>query len=448
MLDLHSNENAPLKVSQLVAILKKDVETKHKAVRVLGEISSFKQWRSGHCYFDLKDEEALLPAVMFKPFFQRLPFNVKEGMLMVCSGRLSIYPANTRLQMLVESMEPVGDGALALAFAQLKERLEKEGLFKLEHKKTLKNFNQTIGIVTSSHGAAIRDMVKIFKARAPGINLVFAFTKVQGVGAKEEIAEAIKLLDNYGECDAIIVGRGGGSLEDLWAFNEELVARAIFAAKTPIVSAVGHESDHSISDLVADARAATPTHAASMLSPAVEELLQSLARYNFELNARQKNHWQKHKLQVLELTKALKDPKAFLHGHWQKLDEQSVRLKALAPYRLLSLKKAFLAQENIRLKTLCPSNKIKSLRQDLKYSAQHLQAELKKHVFETRAELKELVATLETLSPLKVLTRGYAVAIDRQGNCVKNTSQIKPGDELSLRFNEGQALAQIKEILC
>ena len=253
--------NSIMKVSALVSLIKSDIENKHTNVKVIGEISSFKQWRSGHGYFDIKDESALIPAVIFKGYLDKINFPLKDGLEVILSGRINVYAAQSRLQMIVERIEPIGEGALNLAFLALKEKLSIEGLFLENHKKILKNFMTKVGIVTSLNGAALRDMIKIITSRNPKISILLASVKVQGQGAALEIAQGIKLLDNY-YCDAIIVGRGGGSLEDLWAFNEEIVARTIFAAKTPIISAVGHETDYSISDMVADVRAATPTHAA------------------------------------------------------------------------------------------------------------------------------------------------------------------------------------------
>ena len=272
-------KKAPLQVSELVSLLKADMEEKHRNVRVVGEISSFKQWRSGHCYFDIKDSLALLPAVMFRPHFLRVPFAVSNGMQVLFSGRVSIFAANARLQMIVESMEPLGQGALLLAFEQRKEKLKSEGLFDESRKKPIKTFNSCVGLITSSHGAVLRDMVRILKNRMPKVHILFSPVRVQGEGAAQEIATAIKLLDSLDACDVIIVGRGGGSLEDLWAFNEELVARAIFHAKTPIISAVGHETDITVSDFVADMRAATPTHAATMVVPDLGEITAKLSGF-------------------------------------------------------------------------------------------------------------------------------------------------------------------------
>ena len=253
------SQNA-LTVSQLISLVRQDVENKYRSVTIVGEISSFKPWRSGHWYFDLKDEQALVPAVMFKGFCEKVKFEVKEGLQVLIKGRVSVYAPQSRIQLIVESMEPVGAGALALAFEQLKEKLQKEGLFDPKHKKPLPFFPKTLGLVTSPQGAALQDMLRILNQRMPGLNILLSPARVQGQGSAAELAQALKLLEAQKICDVIIIGRGGGALEDLWAFNEEVLARAIYECQAPIISAVGHETDFSIADFVADLRCATPTH--------------------------------------------------------------------------------------------------------------------------------------------------------------------------------------------
>ncbi len=428
----------PLKVSQLVALLKKDIEEQHRFVRVIGEVSSFKQWHSGHCYFDIKDESALIPAVMFKPHFARVPFKVSDGIEVLFSGRLSVYPANARLQMVVENMEPLGAGALALAFAQLKEKLEKAGLFKAEHKKEINFFNRSVGIVTSSHGAVLRDMVRLLKNRLPGINILCAFARVQGSGAKEEIANAIERLDASKECDVIIVGRGGGSLEDLWAFNEELVAQAIFKAKTPIISAVGHETDFSISDMVADVRAATPSHAAQIVAPLLSALQEDLAQHLFALTSRQKAFFSRFRLDLMEHKKFIKDPKVLLHRHWQELDELAQRLQKLAPHRLLRLRQEQLHQIKQDLATKNPFQKIKLEQLNLRSTAKQLNETMKKLVQKHRHWLIEGIAKLDALSPLRVLARGFTLIEEHgSGRMLTKAAETKDQQKISIRFQDG-----------
>ncbi|MCA9507380.1 MAG: exodeoxyribonuclease VII large subunit [Myxococcales bacterium] len=436
-------EQKPLKVSELVALLKKDIEKQHRFVRVIGEISAWKIWRSGHCYFDFKDENALIPAIMFKPHFSRIPFDITDGMQVIISGRLNIYQANTRLQLIAEKMEPLGAGALALAYEQLKERLSQEGLFLAEHKKSVKLLNQCIGIVTSSHGAALRDMLRIIKNRLPKAHVLCAFAKVQGLGAKEEIASALKLLDESQECDVIIVGRGGGSLEDLWAFNEELVARAIFAAKTPVISAVGHETDTSISDLVADMRAATPTHAAQIVTPLLSDLQQNFTSALFQLHARQKAILTKYQLRLLNQQKRIKEPKTFLFRHWQLLDDLSQRLQKRAPHQLLRARQEQLHNLKNQLLSRNPRHKFEISHQKAAAMSEKLNEQIKKIVKNKRQSLQEKLVRLEALSPLNVLARGFTLIESNEGGVLTKASQTYHQQIINIRFQDGHRKARI-----
>lgn len=458
---------APLKVSELVLMLKSDVEKKHRFVRVVGELSSFKQWRSGHCYFDIKDEETVLPAVMFRPFVARLPFSPKDGQQILFSGRISIYPANAKMQMVVEHMEPLGQGALALAFEQLKERLMREGLFDTAHKKPIKSFNECVGLITSSHGAVLRDMLRILKTRMPKVNILFTPVRVQGAGAASEIKQAIELLDQTGACDVIIVGRGGGSLEDLWPFNEELVARAIYKAKTPIISAVGHETDFSMSDFVADVRAATPTHAATMVVPVYGDLVAELKNAKGKIHHLFRGHLKDGHIQINNYKKSLKDPRLVLFKHWQQLDEYSrtlhdtmtLRLKGkrqlmaslqaklthMAPHRTLRVKKEALFQARARLEGANPKHAIGRHMQEVsehRTKLVHMANTWQKLV---RMKFEEQVIKLEALSPLKVLLRGYSVVLDESGSVLGKTADFHAGKTIYIRVLDGTVHANVTD---
>lgn len=457
----------PLKVSELVLQLKRDVEQRHKAVRVVGEVSSFKKWRSGHCYFDIKDEHALLPAVIFRPHAERVPFDVRDGMLVMFSGRVSIYQANSRLQMIVERMEPLGQGALALAFEQLKERLLSEGLFDQARKKPIKSFNETIGIVTSSHGAVLRDMVRIIKARMPKANILFSPVRVQGAGASAEIAAAITLLDQTECCDVIIVGRGGGSLEDLWPFNEELVARAIFNAQTPIISAVGHETDFSICDFVADLRAATPTHAATIATADEKELCAALLEIQDKLTRRYEARLKNSLITLGEYKRKLKDPRVLLFKHWQRLDEMTKRMHELAnarmreanlrtitfkkqlvfhaPIRQLRLKRESLHHCKQFLSRLSPVMKIERAKFHLAQTKRGLHEALDACMRRTQQEFSGHIVKLEALSPLKVLSRGYSVVQSERGAVVSKIAQVELEQTVRIRIEDGVLKATILE---
>lgn len=466
--DQASNLAKPLRVSELVSMLKRDVEDKHRFVRVIGEVSSFKQWRSGHCYFDIKDDEALLPGVMFKPHFARLPFAVKDGMEVIFSGRVSIYNANARLQMIVENMEPLGQGALALAFEQLKERLKNEGLFDVKHKKPIKYFNQTVGLITSSHGAVLRDMVRILKTRMPKVDILFVPVRVQGAGASLEIKNAIDFLDGLGACDVIIVGRGGGSLEDLWAFNEEPVARAIFAAKTPIISAVGHETDTTISDFVADIRAATPTHAATMVVPALADVLAYCANMTSTLRFHQQARVRTAQVVLNEEKRKLKDPRIILFRHWQRLDELQKKIenifgatlreknstlvklqKALqlhAPFRQLRLKRDAVVLAKEKLLALSPARNLALARAQIVQTKMQLQDAAQKKLIDARQAHGQIITKLDALSPLRVLSRGYGVVENSDGVVLSKAAQFSVGQEITIRMEDGLVKASVKSL--
>jgi exodeoxyribonuclease VII large subunit len=274
---------AILTVSELTAALKDLVEAEFAGFWLEGEISNLKLYPSGHTYFTLKDEDSQISAVMWKGISSRLKFEPHDGDHVIARGKLSIYEKRGNYQVVVEAMEPKGLGALQAAFEQLKKKLNAEGLFEQIRKKTIPSIPWTIGIVTSSAGAVIRDMVRTIKRRFPRVRIIFCPVAVQGAGAAQQVAQAIGDLNEHGKADVIIVGRGGGSLEDLWAFNEEVVARAIFESKIPVVSAVGHETDFTIADFVADARASTPTAAAEMVTPELGELYARIAELSKRL---------------------------------------------------------------------------------------------------------------------------------------------------------------------
>lgn len=456
----------PLKVSELVAILKADVEQKHRFVRVVGEISSFKQWRSGHCYFDIKDDQALLPAVIFRPHFARVPFAVSDGLLVMFSGRVSIYAANSRLQMIVEAMEPMGQGALALAFQQLTARLKAEGLFDPVHKKPIKSFNACVGLITSSHGAVLRDMVRIIKGRMPKTDILFSPVRVQGAGASAEIARAIELLDQTGACDVIIVGRGGGSLEDLWAFNEEVVARAIFKANTPIISAVGHETDTTISDFVADLRAATPTHAAALAVPELSDILLQLDSAMTSLRLKHLAHVRAGIIRVSQEKRRLKDPRIILFRHWQRLDDSSNRmrdrffwmfrrhkaratelkqaLQQFAPYRELRRKKDAFFSAKAMLVNLSPMASLRKARGTIENDHRVLTQSIEACFRAKRLDFERSVMKLEAISPLKVLARGYSAIEDLDsGRILSKMEHFNIDQQVKIRIEAGVVRALI-----
>jgi exodeoxyribonuclease VII large subunit len=391
-----------LSVSELNAIIKETLEAQIDTVWVVGEISNLRIPPSGHFYFTLKDDKSQIGAVMFRRQGASLRFVPENGMEVLCFGRVGLYSVRGDLQLYVESMEPRGQGALYLAFEQLKKKLASEGLFAAERKRPLPFLPTAIGIVTSDKGAALHDMLRIIGDRFPDRRIVIRAVKVQGEGAAEEIATGVKELSELsrsGEIDVIIVGRGGGSLEDLWAFNEEIVARAIFSSAAPVISAVGHEIDFTIADFVADRRAPTPTAAAEMVVPIKADLLEHVAGLNDALRRGIERKLEGARDDWGALVKRLSDPSRKVREHQQRLDELTIDL-----LRRL--------QERLR---------------------------------QSREELARRAGRLQALSPLAVLERGYSITHKLpEGRIVKDAATLSVGDRLGITFAAGKAVCRVE----
>lgn len=389
-----------LSVSELNELVKGTLETRLDSVWVQGEISNYRVPPSGHCYFTLKDDRSQICAVLFRRQGMTLRFTPENGMSVLCFGKVSIYSARGDLQLYVQDMEPQGQGALYLAFEQLKKKLAAEGLFAPERKKPLPFLPGAIGIVSSDRGAALHDMLRIIRDRYSDRRVVIRPVKVQGDGAAREIAHGIADLNRFGEVDVIIVGRGGGSLEDLWAFNEEIVARAICASKIPIVSAVGHEIDFTIADFVADLRAPTPTAAAELILPRRRDLREQLRGLELRLLKEMEFTVETARDNLQAWVKRLADPGRKVRENQQRLDDLSMQLV-----------KRF--QQRVR---------------------------------QGRDRLAELAGRLGALSPLAVLERGYAIAHKLpEERIVKSAAALQKGDLIRVTFAEGQALCRVEE---
>lgn len=358
-----------------------------------GEVSNYKQYPSGHHYFTLKDSQSALRCVMFKGAAAKLRFKPENGMQVIASGRISVYPRDGTYQLYCNSLSADGVGDLYVAFEQLKDKLYREGLFDPAHKKPLPRFPRRIAIVTSSAGAAVHDMIRILRRRYPIAKVLLLPVRVQGVEAPPEIVGAIRYANRYQLADVLITGRGGGSLEDLWAFNDERVARAIYESEIPIISAVGHEPDVAISDFVADRRASTPSNAAEIAVPDMAELL----RY----------------LQGAEERMA----QSLLHG----LRRQEERLNALEKKRVLTDPTAFLADRRLYLD----------------HTVHRLAAAAKGCVDGEGRRFAAAAAALDALSPLKVLARGYAVAQSGDGMVLKSAAEVAAGERIRVRLAQG-----------
>lgn len=389
-----------LTVSRLNALLRELVEDNFMQVWVEGELSNFSIPASGHWYFSLKDADAQVRAVMFRAQNRLLGFTPENGMRVVCRGRVSLYPQRGEIQLIVEGLEPRGVGGLQLAFEQLKNRLAGEGLFAAERKRPLPAFPRVVGVVTSATGAAIHDIIQVLRRRGAGVHVLLRPVRVQGEGAAAEIATAIAELNRQGEAEVLIVGRGGGSLEDLWAFNEELVARAIHDSKIPVISAVGHEVDHTIADFVADLRAPTPSAAAEMV-----------ARGRLELE-----------------------------GH---LDHLVMRLAAQMRRRV-DFGRERLNGLHRRLRS--PRESLALARQRQAELARRLSQAMDRRLKERAWRLRTLAERLDDLSPLRTLGRGYAIVTRAAGEVVRDAATLSPGERVSLRFAQGQAEARIEEV--
>jgi exodeoxyribonuclease VII large subunit len=386
-------------VSDLTREIKELLETSFPRFWVEGEISNFKKHSSGHLYFTLKDENSQIRCAMWRFKAGELLFQLEDGLNVIVEADLQVYEKSGNYQLIVEQLQPAGIGELQLAFEQLKKKLQEEGLFDELKKKSIPRYPERIGIVTSPTGAAIRDIQSVLSRRFPSIEVILKPVRVQGEGAAEEIAQAIKDFNEYGKIDLIIVGRGGGSLEDLWAFNEEVVARAIFESNLPVVSAVGHEIDFSIADFVADMRAPTPSAAAELIVPDKNELLGVLAYYREKYSKDLNQLVLKYKdyLYNIEQSYAFRQPEDKVFQNMQRLDELS-----------------------------------RSIQQTLRYEIQMKNQEIlnKKH-------------RLKALGPMEVLRRGYSICY-KDGEVVKDIKQIGVLDTVQVKLSRGHFISQVQ----
>ncbi|MBQ6431617.1 MAG: exodeoxyribonuclease VII large subunit [Oscillospiraceae bacterium] len=391
-------------VSQINEYLKLRFEDDEflSAIFIRGEISNYKLYPSGHHYFSLKDANGAIRCVMFKGSAFRLRFQPKNGMKVIAFGRVAIYPRDGVYQLYCEAMTPDGVGDLHAAFEQLKEKLQAQGLFSLDRKKPLPEYPHRIAIITSAAGAALHDMLRILRKRYPLAEVKLLAVRVQGEEAPGEIAAAIRYANRFQVADLIITGRGGGSIEDLWAFNDERVAYAIADSEIPVISAVGHEPDVTIADFVADLRAATPSNAAELAVPDQAELRKALQTSNTLLQTliRKRLKQERQRLTALGSARPLRSPLNYINDRRLLLDHTHQRLCG-ASARLLSCK---------------------------------------------REHFVRLTAKLDAMSPLKVLSRGYSMATDGDGGLIKSAKSVSVGDRITVRFSDGAAITEVQEV--
>ncbi len=433
-------------VSRLNREARAVLEANFPLLWVEGEISNLTRPRSGHIYFSLKDEFAQVRCAMFRMRAMNLSFSPKDGTKVMARVRVGLYEPRGDFQLVVDHMEEAGDGALRRAFEALKQRLGKEGLFDESRKRPLPELPRCIGVVTSPTGAAIRDILTVLKRRFPAIPVVIYPVAVQGEGAAREIAEAIRLAGRRKECDVLIVGRGGGSLEDLWAFNEEVVARAIHDSPLPVVSAVGHEVDFTIADFVADIRAPTPSAAAELLSPDREAWLSRLQRVEGRLTQLVQQQLRQRRQQLLWLGKRLKHPGRRLQENAQRLDELEMRL-AQAQQNLARHKRARLETLQARLERHSPMLRLHQLQQSQRELSRRLQQAMHLRLTQLQQRLATQAHALETVSPLATLSRGYAiVSVAETDKVIRRSDEVKVGDKVRARLLRGQLLCRVEEI--
>ena len=432
-------------VSQITRDIKLLLEAGFPDVWVEGEISNFKQAASGHSYFSLKDAQAQVHCVCFKSANQRLKFTLADGQQVLCGGRISVFEGRGQYQLYVEQVEPKGRGALQLAFEQLKERLQKEGLFDQARKRPLPLYVERIGIVTSPTGAVIHDIIQNLHGQFP--TAILNPVKVQGEGAAQEIARAIAEFNALDNVDVLIVGRGGGSLEDLWAFNEEIVARAIVQSRIPVMSAVGHEPDVTIADFVADYRAATPTAAARELVQRKQALAQRVAELQEALTegARQLLDERRVRLDELTLRLAARHPQVLFNEQWAHLEDLAHRLQRQMAHQL-----QFTAERVRRLRRALevsrPQAVLERLGQRLAVCAQRLPTAMRHRLALADAAFRQQAAALETLSPLAILGRGYSVSFADDGRLITRAHQVHAGERVRTRVSRGAFTSRVETV--
>jgi len=439
-----TSERAVWSVSELSRRLAATLDERFPTVWVEGEISNFKVYGSGHAYFTLKDEGAQLRAVLFRNRVRRIRFEPADGLHVLAFGAVEIYAQRGEYQLVVELLEPRGLGALQLAFEQLKERLGREGLFDAARKRALPRFPRKIGVVTSPSGAALHDMLRVIGRRFGEIHVVVAPAKVQGDGAAQEIAQGVRELNALGGVDVIIVGRGGGSLEDLWAFNDEMLARTIAASKIPVISAVGHEVDYTIADFVADVRAATPSQAAELVvreKQAVAESVGELRRRLVRAMSRRLEA-QRDRLEAVRERRVLTDPRRPLRELTRRLDEATARLLRAAKSSLRhAAHRVELATRDLRGRN--PVARTRQDRRRLDDLAGRLDRALARGLDRRRHRLVGVAGRLDSLSPLAVLGRGYSLTLTASGAIVRSAGQVAVGDEVGVILHEGRLAARV-----
>ena len=450
-------ERRPLSVTELTTQVRGAIESRFASVWVEGEISNFKEAASGHWYFTVKDEGAQLRSTCFRGVNTRIRFRPSDGLQVRARGRLTVYEPRGEYELAVEALDPVGAGALRVAFEQLKERLAAEGLFDEELKRPLPLLPRRVGIVTSPNGAALRDILNVLARRTRTVHVLFAPARVQGEGASREIARALELLNEHheralddglheGTIDVVIVGRGGGSAEDLWAFNDEALARAIRASRIPVISAVGHETDFTIADFASDLRAPTPSAAAELVAAREDEMAERVQALTHDLlrSTRFRLMNERARLQEAAMSPGFDDVRARLNDARLRAGTAAHRLENL----IRASSQAARRRAEILGRRLSPARlaaQVSSARTRFSIIRTARDAAVTSSLDDARRRLAVAAASLDAMSPLAVLKRGYALAEDGQGRLVMSARQVSRGDALALRLAEGRLRCRVEE---
>jgi len=442
--DARQKENEPrvLSVSDLNKAVRGQLESQFHLIWVQGEISNFKAHTSGHFYFSLKDAKAQVNAVMFRGFNQGLKFRPESGMEVLVRGKITVYEPRGTYQIFCEQMEPVGAGALQMAFEQLKNKLQGEGFFEASRKRPLPALPRHVAVVTSPTGAAIRDILNVLGRRFRGLKVTVIPALVQGEGAPASVIEGIRRAQLLADVDVMIVGRGGGSIEDLWGFNDEGVARAIAASRIPVISAVGHEVDFTIADFVADLRAPTPSAAAELVCRNALELMEKIQTLKAGLWRIWNHTYSNKKLAVKHQTERLVDPKRKIQDLMLRCDELTQRLDRAWGRRLerwQNLIKVALS------KLPSPREKVLRYHQQVRIHLSELEGEMRRHIELRNSKLARLASVLDSISPLRVLERGFSI-VKKENKIIKSAAQLKPKEELEILFAEGAAKVEVLKV--
>jgi exodeoxyribonuclease VII large subunit len=432
-------------VSQLTQEMKDLLGEHFLDIWVEGEVSNVRIPSSGHIYFTLKDQLSQIRALIFRQQARDLRFVPDDGLHIICRGRVSLYEPRGEYQLILDYIEPKGIGALQLAFEQMKSRLEAEGLFDDKRKRPLPIVPRRIGIVTSPSGAAIRDMLHIIHRRFPAVGILICPVRVQGIEAPLEIAQAVRDLNALEDVDVIIVGRGGGSLEDLWAFNDEAVARAIYESRVPIISAVGHETDFTIADFVADMRAPTPSAAAELVVREKAELLRSIESLNLRIVGCMRQHLGSLRARADRASSGLIDPRKALEGFLHYLNQLSHRLSSATNGLMMGARnRANSLGEKLLFRN--PRERVGEYGSRVSRLTRDLSAVIQRRIWERENHVRQLISNLDTLSPLGILKRGYSITRKYPSDeIIKDARFVAKGDRVKVKFYRGEILCEVEE---